>query len=212
MSEPAFWTISESEWLTSSDADRLSIFAYYKFKSSRRKLSLLYSACLRRIWHLLTDQRCYAVIEVVERSADGFVGEEEYFAAHRAACDGWGTMAEIADEGNYSTPLQCAMPDAGLAAYQAIDGDAQCIKNASSAAASNAMDRPVLNPTPAWNSARVIESQKQIRLMHDIFGNPFHPVTLEQTWLTTNATALAQAIYDECRFERMPILGDALED
>jgi hypothetical protein len=81
-----------------------------------------------------------------------------------------------------------------------------------------ALDRPFsgiapdLTPPREWNEAKFEESQKQIRLMHCIFGNPFHPVTLEQTWLTTNVTALAQAIYDERAFERMPIIGDALED
>jgi hypothetical protein len=37
-------------------------------------------------------------------------------------------------------------------------------------------------------------------------------VTLNPTWRTSNVTALAQSIYDEKAFERLPILGDALED
>jgi hypothetical protein len=50
------------------------------------------------------------------------------------------------------------------------------------------------------------------RLVRDIFGNPFRPVTLDPAWQTGNVRALAQAIYDDRAFERMPILGDALED
>jgi hypothetical protein len=46
----------------------------------------------------------------------------------------------------------------------------------------------------------------------DIFGNPFRPITLDPAWQTANVRALAQAIYDDRAFERMPILGDALED
>lgn len=49
-------------------------------------------------------------------------------------------------------------------------------------------------------------------LLRDIFGNPFRPVTLDPAWRTTNVVALAQAIYDERAFERMPILADALEE
>jgi hypothetical protein len=49
-------------------------------------------------------------------------------------------------------------------------------------------------------------------LIRDIFGNPLHPTAVDPTWLTTNVVALAQAIYDERAFERMPILADALED
>src|SRR5262249_18204535 len=56
------------------------------------------------------------------------------------------------------------------------------------------------------------ESQAQCRLLCDIFGNPFRTVALESTWLTTNVVSLAQAIYDDRAFERMPILADALED
>jgi hypothetical protein len=49
-------------------------------------------------------------------------------------------------------------------------------------------------------------------LVREIFPNPFRPVTLNPAWQTSNVTALAQAIYDERAFERLPILADALED
>jgi hypothetical protein len=55
-------------------------------------------------------------------------------------------------------------------------------------------------------------SPAQCDLIRDIFGNPFRPVTVESTWRTHNVTALAQGIYDDRAFERMPILADALED
>ena len=51
-------------------------------------------------------------------------------------------------------------------------------------------------------------------MLREIF-NPFHPVIINPAWLTWNdATVLriAQAIYDEKAFNRMPILADALED
>jgi hypothetical protein len=43
-------------------------------------------------------------------------------------------------------------------------------------------------------------------------GNPFRPVTLDRSWQTTTTMALAQAIYDERAFERLPVLADALEE
>jgi hypothetical protein len=48
--------------------------------------------------------------------------------------------------------------------------------------------------------------------LHDIFGNPFRPVTLDPSWLTSDVVALARGIYDERAFDRMPILADALQD
>jgi hypothetical protein len=52
----------------------------------------------------------------------------------------------------------------------------------------------------------------QVRFLQDIFGNHFRPATISPAWQNTNTVALAQAIYDERAFDRMPILRDALED
>src|SRR5262249_16615769 len=51
-----------------------------------------------------------------------------------------------------------------------------------------------------------------VAILRDIFGNPFRPITLDPSWQSADVLALAQAIYDERAFDRMPILGDALED
>jgi hypothetical protein len=48
--------------------------------------------------------------------------------------------------------------------------------------------------------------------MHEIFGNPFRPVTLNPSWLTPTVKALAEQIYNDRAFDRMPILADALEE
>jgi hypothetical protein len=52
-------------------------------------------------------------------------------------------------------------------------------------------------------------------ILQDILGNPFRPVTTKPAWLIWNdgtVVKIAQAIYDERAFNRMPILADALED
>jgi hypothetical protein len=52
-------------------------------------------------------------------------------------------------------------------------------------------------------------------LLRDIFGNPFKQPTLDPSWLSWNdgtLPKLAQSIYDERAFGRLPILADALED
>jgi hypothetical protein len=52
-----------------------------------------------------------------------------------------------------------------------------------------------------------------VRLIYCIFGPaPFRPVPTDPSWLTPTVTNLAQAIYDDRVYERMPILADALED
>ena len=77
----------------------------------------------------------------------------------------------------------------------------------------------------AWSSTRmhnehfgvhmtvpVEEWTGQAFLLRDIFGNPFRPITLDPRWLTSTVVDLAQAIYNERAFDRMPILSDALMD
>jgi hypothetical protein len=56
----------------------------------------------------------------------------------------------------------------------------------------------------------------QQRLIRDVFGNPFQPPpTMAREWLGWSegtAPRMAEAIYHEHAFERLPILADALED
>jgi len=61
-------------------------------------------------------------------------------------------------------------------------------------------------------SGREIETQSQAALIRDVFGNPFRPVALDPAWRTATVTSLAEAIYAERAFDRLPILADALED
>ena len=59
------------------------------------------------------------------------------------------------------------------------------------------------------------ERAVQADLFRDIFGNPFRPVALDPAWLHWNAGTvrkMAQAIYDDRAFDRLPILADALEE
>jgi hypothetical protein len=52
-------------------------------------------------------------------------------------------------------------------------------------------------------------------VLRDVAGNPFRPVTLRYSWRAWQGgtvVKLAQAIYDERRFEDLPVLADALED
>jgi hypothetical protein len=50
-------------------------------------------------------------------------------------------------------------------------------------------------------------------LIKDIFGPlPFRPVTIAPAWRTPTVLSLAKTIHDEKQFDRMPILGDALEE
>jgi hypothetical protein len=50
------------------------------------------------------------------------------------------------------------------------------------------------------------------KLVRDIFGNPFRPVTFDADWRTSTVVALAKQMYESRDFSAMPILADALQD
>ena len=51
-----------------------------------------------------------------------------------------------------------------------------------------------------------------LELLLEVVGNPFRPVNYDPSWRTPTVLALAQGIYEEGAFDRMPILADALQD
>jgi len=64
----------------------------------------------------------------------------------------------------------------------------------------------------AARAVRRETAESQVSLLRCIFGNPFHPPTLDSSWLSSTVRNLAQAIYDDRRFTDLPILADALLD
>jgi hypothetical protein len=45
-----------------------------------------------------------------------------------------------------------------------------------------------------------------------VFGNPFRPITADPAWLTSTVKQIAEAIYQDRAFDRLPVLADALEE
>jgi hypothetical protein len=64
-------------------------------------------------------------------------------------------------------------------------------------------------------SAEARERERQCHLLRDIVGNPFRPVGIDPLWLSWRdgtIPKIAQTIYEERAFDRLPILADALVD
>jgi hypothetical protein len=55
------------------------------------------------------------------------------------------------------------------------------------------------------------EQSAQADLLRDIFGNPFRLVAVEAACVTADVAKLAETIYKECAFNRLPVLAEALE-
>jgi hypothetical protein len=73
-------------------------------------------------------------------------------------------------------------------------------------------------PNDLWGAAASLwaisqtEKEPHSNILRDVFGNVFRPVTLNPTWLTSNVLTLAQEIYDNRSFDRLPSLADVLEE
>src|SRR5437868_2273068 len=61
--------MTEEEWRNSQDPMRMLLWLGERL--SERKYRLYLVACVRRIWHLVTDPRSRALVEVVEQFAEG---------------------------------------------------------------------------------------------------------------------------------------------
>jgi hypothetical protein len=214
--------MTEAEWLTCSDPEPM--LEYLRGKASDRKLQLFAVACCRRIWNSFTDERSQQAVEISELYADGSITAEEMAAAQNIA------EAAARAAGSAETEAKHVAWAAVAAAMTEMAIDVRAWQSVRYAAwASWAI----------WASARAktvvrerrLESARAVRTattklkrtamagtaarFRDVFGNPFRPVPLDLSWLVWNdgtVPKLAQVIYDERRFEDLPVLADALED
>jgi hypothetical protein len=163
-------------------------------KAGRRRLRLFLCAGARRLWHLLDTEAGRMAIETAERFADAEADEHELSAMWSAAGGPIWVGA-----GREDSPRLQAM----RAACYAADKDLKGILN-------------------TWVYRGRVEQGSEVlwtgpfcHLLRDLYGNPFRRVQAEPNWLKWNGGTLpkmAQAIYDQRAYDRLPLLADALED
>jgi hypothetical protein len=70
-------------------------------------------------------------------------------------------------------------------------------------------------PGSEWKQWQAKHRRSVCYYLRDIFGDPFRTISVDSLWTEWNdhtVPRLAQAIYDEYAFDRLPILADALEE
>jgi hypothetical protein len=174
---------------------------YLRGQASDRKLRLFAVACCRKIAHLLTDNRSRAAFETAERFAEGLVGREELWHAEREAND---VHIEVEDDQNgresaaEAVMCACWLPDTDDG-YLSVDGVVGNVLRVAT----------LLTPLP---KASQIERRRLCRLIREVFGNPFRPRGLGSAWYTPTVVRLAEDLYVEKAFRRMPKLADVLAE
>ena len=208
--------MTEAEWQTATDP--ASLLAFVRDEASERKLRLFACGCCRLNWDQLTDDRSRSVVEVVERFVDGKSSEAD-LQLYRE-------LAEQAHERLQAFARRALEEARGKRRHFVTE--AFEFAGAAVAAYMTAWDSPYIYPYPfetdcgggpydvaaigghAYGYERIFRNRGDVA--RDIFGNPFRPVTIDPAWRTSDVILLANGIYAERAFDRMPILADALQD
>jgi hypothetical protein len=229
--------VTEPQWLESSDVDLMLDFI--RPQASDRKWRLFLCACGRRTLPVLKDKAqesfelCDKALEVCERFADGLASAEEMagcmpstalvfseVGSPRLATEvAW--RARYLDLAGNTRPMRYGKSIIG---HPASEG-AEFARGAISLAAAD-FPKPADKATIGKKRAATIsEKRAQAALVRDLFGNPFRELPPQKgqaawtkqypqwrTWNDATIPKLAQAIYEQRRFQDLPVLADALED
>lgn len=181
--------MTEAEWLECTDPFKMWLML--ENRATSRKRRLFGCACCRFIWDLLVDERSRCALEVAETFADGVVGEEERRTAQQAA-----QLAALCFTKTHTPDYRRRAAADAAARVSRKKGASQSAWAAASASGS-------------------VVGKRESGVLRDLFGNSFHPLPiLDLRWLAWNdgtSHRIAEGIYGERAFDRLPILADALE-
>jgi hypothetical protein len=215
--------MTEQEWLQATDPQPL--LEFLRGKPSGRKLRLFAVASCYRAAHLLfPDRRAEAVLELIERYADGSTSREEVTAFQfRMLSLPEGRESQTLIE---SVPpwwrmmglmMQGGVPNIALLTHRIVQEVRESANDRHAALHASPGDE-IRASRVAWAAAEMARSREhafQCDLLRCIFGNAFRPVALDPSWLTWHdglLVSMAQRIYESRDFKDMPVLADALEE
>ncbi len=200
--------MTEEEWMNYAESGTMLTFLRYAV--SKRKRRLIAVACCRRVVSLLDDPCVLDALAVAERRADLLVTTSALTAAEQAALGHFRAMS-VHSSGIAAWAVAFA---AGNHRDLALGALQKAVEAAGVRAYHRARDQP-LDPYLSRYEAEVAEQKAQSEIIRDVVGNPFRAATVSPCWLRWNdctVRKIAQAIYEERAFDRLPILADALLD
>jgi hypothetical protein len=187
--------MTEEEWL--STASTRELIDSVKDLSRQRRLRLLSCALCRHYEGLIRHDRVRIALDRAERFADGELRD--------STLDKWRhDVAKIENDTRRSH-----LPVADI--YGAVELACGNSRIRSYSESWTYLVAFFLDHQKDRSGASQVEVVCR-RLLRDIFGNPFRPVSFDPEWRTSTAVALAQQMYDSRDFSAMPILADALQD
>ncbi|WP_246173424.1 hypothetical protein [Limnoglobus roseus] len=164
---------------------------------SPRKLRLFAVECCKAITNLLDDRGRRALV-IAEQFADGFASPTLLLQGEQLATEAYNEFHGVQEFAAEAVIDACVSEDVSANVLRVAWLTANLLDVG--------IERPLKKATKRLGRIRQSEH------LRDIFGNPFRPIALEPAWLTPTAVGIAQGIYNDRAFDRLPILADALQD
>jgi hypothetical protein len=180
--------MTEERWLSAHRPDELLGWLIHgaRFDLPMRKLRLFCRACCAGLLPRHPDRVYFHALQLMEHFADAVFDQAAY---DRVIADLIGVQDDL-DR---------------IRAFAIALGDHYTSKNV-------AYEKLVAFTRHAAALRDATQLVKQSMLLREIFGNPFRPIAIDARWQSADVLDLANAIYQESAYERMPILADALMD
>jgi hypothetical protein len=195
--------MTEQGWWENEDPSAMLESLRYIALASERKLQLFSCWSLRRLYQVLSNLNAARLINSMY--ADGI---RERLQEYRP--DFLQTVEERADDGSNSNDTP-----------RFINLIRRAVNRQFLIGVSKYRFLEFTQEVSGWTLAMIetyssLESKERVAsctILRDMVGYPFRgPVTFHPHWLTSTVQQLAGLIYKERQFDKMPLLGDALEE
>jgi hypothetical protein len=181
--------MTEDEWQTCAEPEMmLAHLRRRERQPSARKFRLFCIACCRHSVAVMRYARNRHCLAVAERCAEGLAGDDERREVRRPL----GAYAAAINAAGDDPMREASLVASDVAFYAAIAAEALGGER---------------------EPARRAEAAALCDLLRDVVGNPYREPRLDPAWLAGGvAVRLAEGIYEERAFDRVPVLADALEE
>jgi hypothetical protein len=233
--------MKEAEWSACTDPEAMLAFlggaavkGHHLGRDARnRKLWLFAAACSRRATRFLPDEILQAATSISDRLGEGMASSSDRRTAWEAFArwkerfvmeQDFERAALLYEIQKALAPLTPPFPSNPTEFLAKLDDSLVGAEGRAMRAARWAYALPQLSPSAGWDASAQPRDpgaqEEYLRLacdaLRDLFGPlPFRPVMLAPwllAWQDGTVSKLAQGIAGEQAFDRLPILGDALEE
>jgi hypothetical protein len=191
--------MTEEDWFTTTNPYDIT---HHKHSRDDRKRRLMACACLRRVFGSTLDHQLLTLVGAAEEYADGMVSSSELVALRKSVRKHFHAH-DVSEHEKFQLQYHTTK-----AALMVSEKEFMNFKMALEQCqfAQGSLDRSL------WDLSIEAERRAQRQIGREIFQNPYRPITFNSSWRTSTAVALAESIYTDRAFDRLPILADALED